>query len=106
MEWRKKWEKVWAEVKYCSDRCRKAKTSLGPDLETQILALLKVRARGQTICPSEVLPPEQKSRPEEMEKVRQAARRLVASGQLEICQKGQVVDAGTFRGPIRLRLKS
>ncbi|MCB9080696.1 MAG: DUF2256 domain-containing protein [Lewinellaceae bacterium] len=21
--WRKKWEKVWAEVKYCSDRCRK-----------------------------------------------------------------------------------
>ncbi|MFN3316679.1 MAG: DUF2256 domain-containing protein [Raineya sp.] len=21
--WRKKWEKVWHEVKYCSDRCRK-----------------------------------------------------------------------------------
>ncbi|MCL6485385.1 DUF2256 domain-containing protein [Janthinobacterium lividum] len=20
--WRKKWEKVWTEVKYCSDRCR------------------------------------------------------------------------------------
>jgi len=20
--WRKKWEKVWAEVKYCSDACR------------------------------------------------------------------------------------
>lgn len=20
--WRKKWENVWAEVKYCSDRCR------------------------------------------------------------------------------------
>ena len=20
--WRKKWEKIWAEVKYCSDRCR------------------------------------------------------------------------------------
>ena len=20
--WRKKWEKVWADVKYCSDRCR------------------------------------------------------------------------------------
>jgi hypothetical protein len=24
-DWRKKWEKVWAEVKYCSDRCRQAK---------------------------------------------------------------------------------
>lgn len=23
--WRKKWEKNWADVKYCSDRCRKAK---------------------------------------------------------------------------------
>lgn len=23
--WRKKWEKVWAEVKYCSERCRRAK---------------------------------------------------------------------------------
>jgi hypothetical protein len=23
--WRKKWEKCWDEVKYCSDRCRKAK---------------------------------------------------------------------------------
>ena len=23
--WRKKWEKVWAEVKYCSDACRKKK---------------------------------------------------------------------------------
>lgn len=23
--WRKKWEQVWEEVKYCSDRCRKNK---------------------------------------------------------------------------------
>jgi len=23
--WRKKWEKVWDEVKYCSDRCRMSK---------------------------------------------------------------------------------
>lgn len=23
MTWRKKWEKNWAEVKYCSDACRK-----------------------------------------------------------------------------------
>jgi hypothetical protein len=22
MVWRKKWQKVWDEVKYCSDRCR------------------------------------------------------------------------------------
>ena len=23
--WRKKWEKVWNEVKYCSDKCRSNK---------------------------------------------------------------------------------
>ncbi|TVR77983.1 MAG: DUF2256 domain-containing protein [Chitinophagaceae bacterium] len=26
--WRKKWEKVWSEVKYCSDKCRKNKQKL------------------------------------------------------------------------------
>jgi hypothetical protein len=24
--WRKKWAKVWNEVRYCSDRCRNART--------------------------------------------------------------------------------
>ena len=24
--WRKKWEKVWDEVKYCSDKCRMNKS--------------------------------------------------------------------------------
>ncbi|MBR9825610.1 MAG: DUF2256 domain-containing protein [Alphaproteobacteria bacterium] len=24
-EWRKKWAKVWDEVKYCSERCRRAR---------------------------------------------------------------------------------
>ena len=28
--WRKKWEKVWDEVKYCSDRCRRRKDQAEP----------------------------------------------------------------------------
>lgn len=28
--WRKKWAKVWDEVKYCSDRCRAAKLTAKP----------------------------------------------------------------------------
>jgi hypothetical protein len=28
--WRKKWESCWDEVKYCSDRCRRRKSS-APD---------------------------------------------------------------------------
>ena len=27
--WRKKWEKVWHDVKYCSDACRRHKASGG-----------------------------------------------------------------------------
>ena len=26
--WRKKWERVWDEVRYCSDRCRSAGKAL------------------------------------------------------------------------------
>ncbi|MEL6957661.1 MAG: DUF2256 domain-containing protein [Pseudomonadota bacterium] len=25
--WRKKWEKVWDEVRYCSERCKRARKS-------------------------------------------------------------------------------
>ncbi|MFN4146069.1 MAG: DUF2256 domain-containing protein [Runella sp.] len=28
--WRKKWEKVWEEVKYCSDRCRQNRNKILP----------------------------------------------------------------------------
>ncbi|GJE38501.1 DUF2256 domain-containing protein [Methylobacterium persicinum] len=27
--WRKKWERVWDEVKYCSDKCRREAKSAG-----------------------------------------------------------------------------
>ncbi|MBM4292901.1 MAG: DUF2256 domain-containing protein [Deltaproteobacteria bacterium] len=29
MTWRKRWEKIWDEVRYCSDRCR-ARKRLAP----------------------------------------------------------------------------
>ncbi|RYH61894.1 MAG: DUF2256 domain-containing protein [Alcaligenaceae bacterium] len=28
--WRKKWATVWDEVKYCSERCRRHRTSSSP----------------------------------------------------------------------------
>ncbi len=31
--WRKKWERVWDEVKFCSDRCRMAKPAQAPELK-------------------------------------------------------------------------
>ena len=103
--WRKKWERDWDEVRYCSQACRHAKP--GPTdvaLETSVLALLDERARGATICPSEAARAVGGDdwRPL-MEPARAAARRLVARGLVEITQSGRVVDGSTAKGPIRIR---
>ena len=39
-----------------------------------------------------------------MDLTRQAGRQLAARGAIHITQKGKVVDAGSFKGPIRFRL--
>ncbi len=106
--WRKKWAANWEQVRYCSERCRRAPPSdSGVALESTILALLENRARGASICPSEaaraVFDAAQWRR--EMENTRRAARRLVAAGKLEIIQNGHVVDLSRAKGPIRLRLR-
>ncbi|MGF1511850.1 MAG: DUF3253 domain-containing protein [Myxococcota bacterium] len=110
IEWRRKWAKDWAHVKYCSDACRRSKprrdTPRTDPLENAILTLLRERARGKTICPSEAARRaygEATWRPH-MEEARRAARRLVARGLIEITQQGRAVDPSTAKGPIRLRL--
>jgi hypothetical protein len=107
IEWRKKWARTWAEVKYCSAGCRKRKHREADDpFERRILEALSARARGASICPSEIA---MAVAPEGwralMEPVREAARRLVAKGALDITQSGAIVDGSTARGPIRLRLR-
>ena len=86
-EWRKKWEKDWDSVKFCSGKCRKDKDK--SVLKQKILDLLSQRTT--SICPSEVLPNELKKNKEEMEQVRMAARLLVHEGKIEITQKNKVV---------------
>lgn len=109
-EWRKKWEKNWSEIKYCSDRCRGLSRHQGKAesifFQKQILELLQLRSVGKSICPSEILPSEFKQDSQKMELVRQAARLLAHQGVLEITQSGKPVDPDSFRGPIRLRLKA
>ena len=34
--WRKKWEKVWDEVKYCSDRCRGKRRQMVPQRDEMV----------------------------------------------------------------------
>lgn len=107
-EWRKAWEPVWDEVRYCSASCRRHRP--GPSdrkLERDIVGLLERRANGSSICPSEVA----RTGSEDdwralMEPVRRAARRLAADGVVEITQRGRPVDPTAAAGPIRIRLIS
>ncbi len=104
-EWRKKWERNWDAVRYCSDACRRAKVSVRDRaLEAAIDELLEARGPGKSICPSEAARrvDSEDWRPM-MEPARRAARRMVARGELEICQRGRVVDPTKAKGPIRLR---
>jgi hypothetical protein len=109
IEWRKKWERVWGQVKYCSDACRRQRlTKVDQALEDEILRLLKLRSRDATICPSEAArahaAPDDPGWPKLCERARQAARRLVSCGQVEITQRGKVGNPSRTKGPIRIRL--
>ena len=103
IEYRKKWEKNWPEVKYCSDECRRNKNKF--DYRESILALLHERGPLKTICPSEVLSVDLKQDKVMMEHVRRSARLLAYENRIEITQSGKAVDPLSFKGPIRLKLK-
>jgi hypothetical protein len=103
--WRKKWERDWVQVKYCSDKCRRRGVREEDlVLEAAILRLLEARTPSTTICPSEAA---RAVAPEGwealMEPTRMAARRLVNAGRVVITQGGKPVDPDTARGPIRIR---
>jgi len=104
--WRTKWRDCWDEVKYCSERCRRHKPGAAGDFTEQaILDLLATRKNGASICASEVArllhADDWRNR---MEEARQAGRRLVARGLIEMTQRGLVVDESKAKGPVRLRL--
>ncbi|MEM7410285.1 MAG: DUF2256 and DUF3253 domain-containing protein [Myxococcota bacterium] len=100
--WRRKWQRVWPQVRYCGARCRReARRGGGERVEQAILALLG--ARQGTVCPSEpartLWPDAWRPR---MNDVRAAARRLAHEGRVVWRQHGKPVDPTTARGPIRL----
>ncbi|MDJ0652578.1 MAG: DUF3253 domain-containing protein [Xanthomonadales bacterium] len=96
-------------MRYCSQRCRRRRPGRRDrELESAILGLLARRKGGATICPSEAARAcygeSDDGWRELMEPARCAARRLVARGEIDILQRGRIVDPSTACGPIRLRL--
>jgi hypothetical protein len=104
--WRRKWARCWDQVKYCSENCRRSRRAVDTRLEQLILDLLGSRARDATICPSEVARAVAGAEDwrQQLEPVRQAARRLAAAGKLVFLQRGRAVDPSRARGPVRLKL--
>ena len=75
-------------------------------IEATILDLLAQRDPGKTICPSDAARALADDFRPLMAPVRRVARDLVARGEIEVTQKGRVVDIDAARGAIRLRRSS
>ncbi|MFN7020214.1 MAG: DUF3253 domain-containing protein [Phycisphaerales bacterium] len=107
--WRKKWERDWENVRFCSDACRRARRSVeqarcgGASIEAEILRRVQDLRPGSTVCPSEIA---RHISPQDwrglMPELKNAVRRLAAAGRLRALQGGREVDAATAKGPIRL----
>lgn len=73
-------------------------------MESIILKLLSLR-KGASICPSEAARLAfEEDWSDQMPAIRKVASKMAKQNQIEICQKGIVVDPDTVKGPIRLRI--
>ena len=96
--WRRAWARDWAQVRYCSDRCRQRRLT-PQDLALEAALREQLDRRGEA-DPAQLSGTD----PALREPARQAARRLVAQGEAVAVQpKRGVVDASTARGPFSLR---
>ncbi|KUI30544.1 S-adenosylmethionine tRNA ribosyltransferase [Mycobacterium sp. IS-1496] len=79
----------------------------GDELRTAILRMARERGPAKTICPSDA------ARAVGgdgwrglMDEARETARELARAGDVEITQKGEVLDPdATWRGPVRIRAR-
>ncbi|MHA7210113.1 DUF2256 domain-containing protein [Arthrobacter sp. MDT1-65] len=105
IEWRKKWERNWDAIVYCSDSCRARKVRpIDAELEEWLLARLEEASRRATVDPADAAAALGVDGADLGEPARSAARRLVNRGLAEMVQRGAVVDPSTAKGPVALRL--
>jgi Protein of unknown function (DUF3253) len=76
-------------------------------LRDAILVMARERGPGKTICPSDAARAVGgKNWRDLMDEARDIARELAKAGEVEVTQRGEVVDPdATWRGPIRIRMR-
>src|ERR1700712_3684479 len=90
IEWRRQWAADWDEIRYCSDACRRRGVSQA-DKQLEVTILEKLTS-ARSVDISQV-----DAAAHAPEPARRAARRLVARGEVEITQRGRVVDPSTAK---------
>ena len=97
--WRKKWERDWEQVRYCSASCRRRKVGAADRArEDRIICALQSASIGH-------MPLSELARDSnEGECLRQAARRFALEGRILIYQKGRPVEPRDIRGPVDVAL--
>ena len=84
----------------------------GPHVEDALADALRslLAARQGTVCPSEaaraVAGEDETAWRPLMPAAREAAGRLADAGEVEVTQRGEVVDVRTARGPVRVRRRT
>ncbi|MEE2681438.1 MAG: DUF2256 domain-containing protein [Planctomycetota bacterium] len=97
--WRKKWERDWEQVRYCSNACRRRKIHDDDHaLEKRILRTLEDSKNGD--LPLESL----LAKGDASEPLRQAARRLAIAGRIQMIQSGREIDPRDLHGSVVVRL--
>ena len=88
-----------------TDSAEPTSTPTAARLQRAILELLDARDPTATICPSDAARAvgDEDHWRDLMDAAREAAGRLVAAGEVEITQRGSVVDLAEAKGPIRIR---
>lgn len=99
--WRKKWEKEWNKVKFCSKSCQRMKFQR--DWRSLILALIENCDLVSCISMQEILGTADSNDKKLIEEIRMSARLLAHEGKVEIIQNGKKVDPYTFKGEIEIR---
>jgi len=100
ISWRKKWERCWDEVKYCSQKCQRAKLGRKDELlERQIIDFLPNESVSFSHIFSEA-PLEGYSK----EEVRMALRRLKNKEVVKIIQGGRERQVSFIKGDFLVSL--
>ena len=106
--WRKKWERDWGNIRYCSNACRRRRSPRrDAQLEKSITGYL-TQYPGKAISSAELLKllhaTDTQTHTTKAEDVRRAMRRLAHQGRIEVIQQGKRIKPQNIRGEVQVRL--